>query len=75
MASESVKTVIAHFNKVTGRSLRFKNINNVRIVEDCLDDDESNIVEIKNHALLIVFQLSLSLKNQIQKKLPIFLKL
>ena len=49
MASESVKTVIAHFNKVTGRSLRFKNINNVRIVEDCLDDDESNIVQSKNH--------------------------
>ena len=45
----SVKTIIAHFNKVNNRSLRFNNIHNVRIIESCLNEDESNVSEIMDH--------------------------
>ena len=49
MNTTTIKAIIAHFNKVNGRSLRFGNPANVRAIEACLNDDESNVRDIMDH--------------------------
>lgn len=47
--NENIKNIISYFNALTKKSMRFGAPNNVRLVSICLNDDESNVNEIKDY--------------------------